>query len=125
MLSMANNEQNRKGGSVGNDSVLMCSDSAPERFVSAEEVAEFLSVERRMVLVWARCGTLPAHALGYGRRRIWRFRLSEVEAAVLATKKPVRNADACGKLRDGKRVVISEGTCRMRSAVPNSQKGKL
>jgi len=50
----------------------------PEPFVSAEVVAEFLSITRRQVLELARKGELPAHPLCSGRRRTWRFRLSEV-----------------------------------------------
>ena len=96
---MTDDEQTRNGGDVGNDSVLMCSDSTQERFVSAEMVAEFLSIERRMVLCWARAGIIPGHPLGDGGRRIWRFRISEVEAAVLGSKRPVRSTMSPGSLR--------------------------
>jgi excisionase family DNA binding protein len=58
----------------------------PERFVDADEAAKFLSLTRRRVLDLARAGQLPAHPLGIGARRVWRFRLSEIAAAITATK---------------------------------------
>ena len=59
----------------------------PERFVDADEVAKFLSHTRRRVLDLARRGKLPAHSIGTGARRIWRFRLSELAAAVDSPQK--------------------------------------
>ena len=59
-----------------------------EPFVDADAVATFLSLDRRQVLDWARSGDIPAHPLGRGKRRTWRFRLSEITEAVLSRKKP-------------------------------------
>ena len=53
-----------------------------EHFVSAEVVAEFLLITRRQVLDMARKGDIPAHPLGRGRRKTWRFKLSEVDLAI-------------------------------------------
>ena len=53
-----------------------------ERFVDADVAAEFLSLTRRRVLELARAGKLPGHPIGAGVRRVWRFRLSELAAAV-------------------------------------------
>lgn len=53
-----------------------------EPFVDAESAAAFLSLRRRRVLELARQGQIPAHPLGEGKRREWRFRLSELAAAV-------------------------------------------
>jgi hypothetical protein len=58
-----------------------------ERFVNADEAAEFLSVTRRRVLDLARRKLLPSHSIGTGARRVWRFRLSELSAAIDATQK--------------------------------------
>ncbi len=49
-----------------------------EPFVDAERAAEFLSVRPRWLLELARAGKVPAHPLGDGKRRVWRFRLSEL-----------------------------------------------
>jgi excisionase family DNA binding protein len=49
-----------------------------EYFVAPERVAEFLSLTRRRVLELAREGELPAHPVGSGSRRVWRFLLSEI-----------------------------------------------
>ena len=56
---------------------------AYERFVDANEAARFLSITRRRVLDLARRGIVPAHPIGRGARRVWRFRLSEIAAALL------------------------------------------
>jgi hypothetical protein len=53
-----------------------------ERFVNADEAAEFLSITRRRVLDLARRKLLPSHSIGAGARRVWRFRLSELSNAV-------------------------------------------
>ena len=53
-----------------------------EHFVDAVRAAEFLSLKPRRVLELARAGDLPAYPLGRGARRVWRFRLSELAAAL-------------------------------------------
>lgn len=57
-----------------------------EPFVNANRVAEFLVITRRRVLEMARAGEIPAHAIGEGKRKMWRFRLSELAEAVVAKK---------------------------------------
>ena len=65
-----------------------------EPFVDADQAARFLVLTRRHVLELARAGSLPGHPIGTGARRVWRFRLSELAAAVGAT----HNSEiACGK----------------------------
>jgi excisionase family DNA binding protein len=59
----------------------------PERFVDADEAAEFLSLPRRRVLDLARDNKLPGHPIGDGSRRLWRFRLSELAAAITSPQK--------------------------------------
>jgi hypothetical protein len=55
-----------------------------EPFVDAVRAADFLSLKPRRVLELARSGELPAYPLGTGKRRVWRFRLSELALAVSA-----------------------------------------
>jgi hypothetical protein len=62
----------------------------PERFVSADEAAKFLSVTRRYALELARSGIAGAYPLGTGsKRKIWVFRLSELAAAVMNKNTPI------------------------------------
>lgn len=71
-----------------------------EPFVDADQAAKFLFLTRRHVLELARAGKLPGYPIGGGARRVWRFRLSELAAAVsvrdnselLVTRKPYRSA---------------------------------
>ena len=61
----------------------------PERFVSADEAARFLSVTRRYVLELARRGIQGAYPIGTGKqRKVWVFRLSELAAAVMQKENP-------------------------------------
>lgn len=56
--------------------------SEPERFVDAVTAAKFLSIQRRQVLELARAGKIPAYPIGDGKRRLWRFRLSDLARAM-------------------------------------------
>jgi|SRR5579864_1786994 len=58
-----------------------------EPFVAPEQAAEFLGMTRRRILEMARKGEIPGHPLGYGHRKTWRFRLSEL-AETIQTQKP-------------------------------------
>jgi hypothetical protein len=62
----------------------------PERFVDADTAASFCSVTRRQLLMMARTGAIPAYPASLGsRRKQWRFRLSELAAAITkGLKKP-------------------------------------
>jgi hypothetical protein len=61
---------------------------ALEGFVDADEAGKFLSLNRRRILELARAGKLPGHPIGEGASRTWRFRLSEIAAAVSSKEKP-------------------------------------
>ena len=50
-----------------------------EPYVSPEEAAGFLKTNRLKIIRMARSGALPAHPLGTGKRRQWRFKLSELD----------------------------------------------
>jgi hypothetical protein len=58
-----------------------------EGFVDADEAGKFLSLNPRRILELARARKLPGHPIGDGARRVWRFRLSELAAAVSSTEK--------------------------------------
>jgi len=51
----------------------------PEPYVDPDQAAAFLKTTRLKVIRMARSGSLPAHSLGSGKRRQWRFKLSELD----------------------------------------------
>jgi len=53
---------------------------SPEYFVDGSEAATFLKIEPRTLLAWVRRGDVPGHPLGEGKRKTWRFLLSELDA---------------------------------------------
>jgi len=53
-----------------------------ESFVTATEIAKYLSISPRTVAKMAREGRLPAHRISGSKRKTWRFLVSEVAAFV-------------------------------------------
>ena len=88
----------------------------PEPYVDANAVAQFLCATRRRVLELARAGKIPAHPLPGGRRKVWRFKLSEVDAA-LGSRQPSTGDDDGALAQE-----IPEST--MRGGSPRSQRSK-
>lgn len=43
------------------------------RPMDPKEAAEYLKLNAKTITEWARKGYIPAHSLGEGKRRIWRF----------------------------------------------------
>lgn len=72
-----------------------------EPFVDVLRAAEFLSLRPRRVLELVRAGMLPAYPLGSGKRRRWRFRLSELAAALLEAR--IDSSHAAVRARKGKK----------------------
>lgn len=66
-------------GVAGTGSPTAATRPSLEYYVDASEAAKFLGVCRRSALKMARDGTIPAHPLGDGQRKIWRFLLSELD----------------------------------------------
>jgi excisionase family DNA binding protein len=50
-----------------------------EPYVSPEKAAKFLGIRRDAVIRLARERRLPAHPVCFGKRRQWRFKLSELD----------------------------------------------
>ena len=46
--------------------------------------AEFLGLDVKTITRWARQGYLPAHPLGEGKRKFWRFLESELSEWLMA-----------------------------------------
>jgi hypothetical protein len=65
-----------------------------EPFVDANTVAEHLKITRRQALEMTRRGILPGYPLGIGSsRRVWRFKLSEIDAAIASgARRPPESA---------------------------------
>src|SRR5271168_2364866 len=53
-----------------------------EPFVDPTRAAAFLSIRPRQLLELARANVVPGYPIGRGKRRVWRFRLSELAASV-------------------------------------------
>lgn len=53
-----------------------------EPYVDEFVIGRFLAVEPRQVKEMARRGEIPGHPLGRGMRHQWRFRISEIAAAL-------------------------------------------
>lgn len=52
-------------------------------WLTATEAAQYLKVQPRTVLKWAKAGTIPAHALSGCKRVTWRFLKSELDGVML------------------------------------------
>jgi hypothetical protein len=92
----------------------------PERFVDPNALAEHLSVTRRQVLEMTRRGVIPGHPLGIGTsRKVWRYKISEVEAAlVCGVHKPHTSEKTDGLADHSRRHTMPIGS-------PRSQRRKL
>jgi excisionase family DNA binding protein len=52
---------------------------ALEPYIEANRAASYLSISRKTLLKKARSGRLPGHPIGDGRKKMWRFRISELD----------------------------------------------
>jgi len=55
-------------------------DVSREPYVNARIAAEYLSISPKKLASLARRGEVPAHAIGGGPRKMWRFLLSELDS---------------------------------------------
>jgi Helix-turn-helix domain len=60
-------------------SAIVQHSSQPERFVGPIEAAAFLDVHPKTLQRFSRCSLVPAHPFGEGKRKRWRYLLSELE----------------------------------------------
>jgi excisionase family DNA binding protein len=49
-------------------------------WLTAEEAAQYLRIERRTLLLWVRQGKVRAYALSGTKRRVWRFQYADLDA---------------------------------------------
>ena len=55
-------------------------------WLTASEAAAYLKVKPRTLLLWVRQGKIRGHALSGTRRRVWRFRKEDLDAALLGAR---------------------------------------
>ena len=71
-------------------------------WLTADEAANHLKVKPRTLLLWVRQGKVKAFALSGIKRRVWRFRQADLDAALLespvllSTAPSVRPAERMG-----------------------------
>ena len=46
--------------------------------LDAHEAAQILRMDKRTLVRWARLGQVPAHPMGEGKRKLWRFLENEL-----------------------------------------------
>ncbi len=73
--------------------------TSPERYVAPEVAAEFLATTRRRVVELVRRGLIPGYRMPGSIRHEWRFKLSELDAAMHSSSKPFRNTIPFGSPR--------------------------
>jgi len=73
-----------------------------EYFVDANVAAKFLSITRKYLLKLSRLGIIPAHPLGIGSRKQWRYRISELAEWALA-QRSIQPDNVSGSPRAAKR----------------------
>jgi len=56
---------------------------AASEWLTATEAAGYLKVKVRTLLLWVRQGKVKGFALSGTKRRVWRFRQSDLDAALL------------------------------------------
>jgi excisionase family DNA binding protein len=52
-------------------------------WLTVEEAAQYLKVKPRTLLLWVRQGKVKAFALSGTKRRVWRFRQADLDAALM------------------------------------------
>ncbi len=68
--------------------VVEMNPTLPIDWLTAAEAAEHLKVKKSTLLVWVRQGKVKGYALSGTERRIWRFRRSDLDAALFGAEHP-------------------------------------
>jgi excisionase family DNA binding protein len=71
-------------------------------WLTGEEAAAYLKVKTRSLLLWVRQGKVQAYALSGTKRRVWRFRREDLDAALLG--KPVISSQSSLPVRSERMV---------------------
>jgi len=65
-----------------NDYLTMTTNSQPE-WLTVAEAARYLRIKPRTLLLWVRQGKVKGFALSGAKRHVWRFRQTDLDAALL------------------------------------------
>ncbi len=71
---------------VSRDDTTTVHNAQAEHFVAADVAAAFLSITHKYLLKLSRLGLVPAHPIGIGSRKQWRYRISELAEWALAQR---------------------------------------
>jgi excisionase family DNA binding protein len=58
--------------------------TSPSSWLTVSEAAVYLKIKPRTLLRWVNDRRIPAYALSGTKRRVWRFRQSDLDFALLA-----------------------------------------
>jgi excisionase family DNA binding protein len=72
-------------------------------WLTTEEAAAYLKVKSRSLLLWVRQGKVRGYALSGIKRRVWRFRREDLDAALLS--KPVVSSDPLSGRSNERRII--------------------
>ena len=62
-----------------------CEIAGSNEWLTPREAAQYLKVKVRTLLHWVRQGKVKAFALSGSKRRVWRFRQADLDAALLVS----------------------------------------
>jgi predicted DNA-binding transcriptional regulator AlpA len=95
---MANAKPHMKDTAVNSSQQMPASDSGAfprsPRFLNADEAAHILRMDSHTLVRWARYGYVPAHPLGEGKRKLWRFIEAELTQWLQQREAPSRKPAA-------------------------------
>jgi excisionase family DNA binding protein len=57
----------------------------PSEWLTAKEAAQYLRVKARTLLLWVHQGKVKAFVLSGTKRKVWRFRQEDLDAALVAS----------------------------------------
>src|SRR5579871_3083788 len=65
--------------------IMSCNNSIQTEWMTAEEAAGYLKIERKTLLAWVRRGQIRAYHLSGNKRCIYRFRQQDLDASMAVT----------------------------------------
>jgi len=84
-----------------NDYLTMTTNSQPE-WLTVAEAARYLRIKPRTLLLWVRQGKVKGFALSGAKRHVWRFRQTDLDAALLeSVVLPSSSPSVCPEERMG------------------------